>query len=220
MPIQAGLVWGIINLDKWVFWLIKFLGNLSKYNVYKVTPSPIFGQRGAITVFYRCFFHITSVWIDLSLDIFVISMKVDVWFPIHFSFVAKSVQKLCHIGRGYLTTCQALSYTKPNLPVLAFTMSKGFMISQPSPEKRGVPKVRRTRKHTVCTWWSHRFVSQELAVQYNSPSILTSPSLAGISFDSIIASSDVTSSGTTSSSSSSVWSATSGSSLERIREHG
>ena len=48
-----------------------------------------------------------------------------------------------------------------HLPVLAFTMSKGFMIGPSSPEKRGVPKLRRMRGHTVAN--HHWFVQTWLA---------------------------------------------------------
>ena len=35
---------------------MKFPGNVRKYDIYKVTPCPSYGQRGVITACHRCFF--------------------------------------------------------------------------------------------------------------------------------------------------------------------
>ena len=65
------------------------------------------------------------------------------------SFVAKLVQKLCYILMGQTPTCEALLYTKSNLPVLALTTSKDFKIGPSTTEIRGVSKSSLTLNNPV-----------------------------------------------------------------------
>ena len=65
------------------------------------------------------------------------------------SFVVKLVTTLCHIEGESFPTCEALFYTKSNLPVLALTMSKGFEIGPHTTEIRGVSNMPRTLRHPV-----------------------------------------------------------------------
>ena len=65
------------------------------------------------------------------------------------SFVAKLVQKLCYILMGQIPSCEALLYSKSNLPVLAVTTSKDFKIGPSTTEIRGVSKSPRTLNNPV-----------------------------------------------------------------------
>ena len=66
-------------------------------------------------------------------------MKVDIGFPGNFIFSKIGPNFMQYLQR-YLTTCQALLYTKPNQPVMTITTPNGFRIGPSTTEIRGVSK--------------------------------------------------------------------------------
>ena len=102
-------------------------------------------KEGSPQHFSCVFFTFTSVW---SFDIFVILMKVDIWFPGNF-ICCKIGQKVMPYFEGIVSHLQSIIIQKSNQPVLALTTSKDFKIGPSTTEIREVSKLPWTLNNPV-----------------------------------------------------------------------
>ena len=81
----ARYLWKYCTNSGPIFELSKFSGNGRKSNIYKVTPSPPYGQRGAIPVFYRWFFTLQApLWPYGGLGV---TLKIIFFLPFPGNFI-------------------------------------------------------------------------------------------------------------------------------------
>ena len=75
---------------------------------------------------------------------------------------SKRGPKFTQYFQRYLTTCQALLYTKSNLTVMTITTPKGFKIGPSTTEIRGVSKVTLAMNNPVHETFSPQYRGQRL----------------------------------------------------------